>query len=131
VSATLQSDAHPSALPIQSDQQDNTLTLTIASKGNTGVLVDITTPLDTNLNVQADSANIQFAGSLNPNDTYQLATKTGSISASISANSAFRLSTIVDNGDYTNDFGSDVVGNVPRATLALLAYNSSILIQKS
>lgn len=120
-----------STLPLQSEQEGHTLTLSIASTVDPGVVVDVTTPPDVSLTVQADSATILFAGSLDTSDTYQFATQTGSISLSIPADSAFRLSNIVDTGDFTNEFGSDVMGNIPRATVALLAYDGAVAIQKS
>ena len=130
VSEMVQSDTGTSTLPLQSDQQGNTLTLSITGKDMTGVVLDVTTPPDTSFNVQADSATINFVGSLDPNDSYLFTTQTGSISASIPADSAFRLSNVVDVGDFTNEFGSDLVGNSPRANVALLAYGGAVAIQK-
>jgi hypothetical protein len=81
------------------------LTLSPTSRGDTGGVIDVTVPPDASLNIQADSATIHFAGSLDTNSTYQFATQTGSISISVPANS--------------------------RATVALLAYDGAVAIQKS
>lgn len=132
VSETTQSGSVLNNLPVQSMQQGNALTLSIDNAGDSGVVLDVTTPADTSLNVTADSASINFDGSFDPHGSYQFASQTGSITISVPADSAFQLSNVVDTGDFTNAFGSDLTGSDPRADVAIIANEGgSITIQQS
>jgi hypothetical protein len=127
--STVTLSASTSAAPsVQSSQQGDTLTLSLA--GQVSDDFTLVLPPQVSLDLQTTSAAIVFTGTLLPQNTYQFASETGSISLSLPANSAFRLGNIVDVGDFTNDFGTDVVGSGPRSTLIILAYDGSVAIQK-
>jgi hypothetical protein len=117
--------------PAPSHQQGNAVTLSIG-KQEQGVMLDITLPRDASVEIETDSATINFEGALNPSGTYQFVTQTGSVNLTVPADTAFYLQNIVETGDFTNAFGSDRTGSTPRATLIILAYEGgSVTLQKN
>lgn len=130
VTETAGSDSMSVLPPVQSSQQGNAVTISIENQGK-GVTLDIALPRDASLEIEADTATINFVGALNPNGTYKFVTQTGSVNLDLPADSAFFLQNVVETGDFENEFGNDVIGNSPRATLAILAYNGgSVTLKK-
>jgi hypothetical protein len=76
------------------------------------------------------SGNISVTGSLDPNGSYHMDDTSGDIQLTLPANSSFQLATSTTSGDIHNDFGSQVVGNAPHATLSLDTTSGNISVRR-
>jgi hypothetical protein len=164
----------PSQIPVRFTPTGNALVIGV-NAGNENadsigdVTLDVSTPPDTNVNIQAASAlvtiedvkgqikastddgtitaandelsnlsdlksetgNIRFTGSFDAKGTYQFSSESGTIDISVPENSSFRLNTTgINSADITNEFGSNVVGNHPDATVAIHTEGGSVALHK-
>jgi hypothetical protein len=161
------------ALPFKPVQDGNALNISIdndlENADSTGVILDVYTPRDTSVNINADSASvnidnvdgqiiantkdgsitatndnmsdssslqtedgdINFTGSFDTKGTYQFSSESGAINISVPANSSFRLNTTgVSAASIMNEFGGNVVGNHPDATVTILSQKGSVALHK-
>ncbi len=69
--------------------------------------------------LRTNAGAIIFAGALDPQGYYHFETNAGNIRASLSRSSAVAITSKIDLGSVYNEFGSDIIGTEPRASLTL------------
>jgi hypothetical protein len=77
------------------------------------------------------SGGISFAGALDPRSSTEMKTGSGGIALHLPANAAFILDAKTGSGGIRNEFGSNEVGDGPRARLRLKTGSGGISIAKS
>jgi hypothetical protein len=81
--------------------------------------------------LKTEDGSIEFTGSFDATGTYQFSSGTGTIDISVPANSSFRLNTIGAGADgMDNEFGSNIVGEHPQATVTIHTENGSAALHK-
>ena len=112
---------------INAAQDRGTLNLATGG-GHIGVIND---SLNGPSSMKTEDGDITFVGTLDPHGTYQFSSQSGSIDLSLPEDSSFHLDTAAtDSTDMTNEFGSDVVGNNPQATVSIHTEEGSIAVHK-
>jgi hypothetical protein len=81
--------------------------------------------------LQTNYGSVRFTGIIDPRGTYTMKTLGGNIDLTLPANSAFQLAATVNSGPVQNAFGSNAVGNAPRAQVTITVGSGSISINKA
>jgi len=80
--------------------------------------------------LKTEDGDINFTGTFDTKGTYQFSSETGNILIDVPANSSFRLNTSVGPAGIMNEFGGNVVGNHPEATVIIYTQRGSVTLNK-
>lgn len=81
--------------------------------------------------LQSQDGDIRFTGSLDAKGTYQFLSDSGDIDISVPENSSFHLITTDINPDnITNEFGSNIIGDHPVASVTVHTEEGSVALHK-
>lgn len=81
--------------------------------------------------LQTNYGSIHFTGSIDPRGTYTMKTLSGDVDLTLPANAAFQLAATTNSGSVQNAFGSNTVGNPPRAQVTITVGSGSITVNKA
>lgn len=81
--------------------------------------------------LQTNYGSIHFAGSIDSHGTYTMKTLSGDIDLMLPTSAAFQLAATTKSGSVQNAFGSNSVGNPPRAQVTIIVGSGSININKA
>ena len=96
---------------------------------NAGTINVQTVNLEGNARMETNAGTISFSGSINAGGNYSFETNAGTIDMALPANTAFILDAKTDLGTVSNQFGSNSVGEGPRATLQLRTHLGTISVK--
>lgn len=80
--------------------------------------------------LKTGSSTITYTGSLDPTGNYRFETGSGGVNLNLPSSSSFSLDAHTGSGSVNNGFGSNEVGNSPRAPLSVSTGSGSININK-
>ena len=117
----------PSATTITIDHVDGQITASTQEGSITATNDNMTG----SSSLQTEDGDINFTGSFDTKGTYQFSSESGAIDISVPANSSFRLNTTGGSAaGITNEFGGNIVGNHPEATVMINTQKGSVMLHK-
>jgi hypothetical protein len=81
--------------------------------------------------LKTNYGSVSLTGSIDPNGTYTMETRSGNVNTLFPDNAAFQLSASTHSGSIHNEFGSNRVGNAPQAQVIVNIGSGSITIKKA
>lgn len=80
--------------------------------------------------MKTSSGSVRVEGTFDAQGTYSLATNSGDINLTLPNTAAFQLAATIGSGPVHNDFGSNLVGNAPRAQINVTIGSGSVSLNK-
>jgi len=77
-----------------------------------------------------NNGSVHFEGVLDSHGTYKMKTNSGNIDLTLPNNTTFQLAASTHSGSVSNDFGSAIVGNAPRAQVTINVGSGSVVVNK-
>ena len=101
-----------------------------ASTQNGDVIVSAAT-LSGQSVLQTNYGSVRFSGAIDPRGTYTMATLSGNVDLTLPDDTTFELAARTDSGSVQNAFGSNTVGNAPRAQITITIGSGSVTMNKA
>ncbi|HZR40018.1 MAG TPA: DUF4097 family beta strand repeat-containing protein, partial [Ktedonobacteraceae bacterium] len=80
--------------------------------------------------LETTNGSVRFQGSLDLQGTYKMKTNSGDVNLTLPSNTSFQLSATTGSGSVHNEFGSTIVGYIPRAQITVTIGYGSVTINK-
>jgi Putative adhesin len=98
---------------------------------NSGDVIVRQSALSGQSKLKTSSGSVRYDGSLADNGSYDMSTNSGDISMTLPDNAAFQLNASTGSGNVNNEFGSNTVGNTPRAQITATIGSGSVSVNKA